>query len=607
MITKNVLKEAGVLLIAAVLIVTAIFVLAPMTKVANAAPTADPIGIYTIDDLWNIRNDLSGNYVLMNDLYFQNKDDYVDWTVSKAENTTGQGWLPIGEIEGTKFTGTFNGQNYTINNLFINRTSYAVGLFSAIQDSGAISNLNLTNANVTGQNFGALCAYTYRSSSLITNCHVTGQVTSITGYGSIGGLSAYTEGYVSDSSANVTINAGSVNDVGGLIGVVAEGGHVDNCYTEGTVTGADCVGGLIGISSEGKGTYSYVTNCYSKSSVTGSDRVGGLIGSSDYVTNCYSKGYVSGTTNTGGLISESLRTVTNSFYDNETSGQSDTGKGVGKSTADMQTITTFSDAGWDIATYDEWAGETWYIQTSDYPHLGWEWTAPLPPKGNLLYADAGPDQTFEQTSRAGAEVTLDGSGSYDPDSDLLTYDWTWDGGSATGVNPTVTLPPGTTTVTLTVSDGALTASDTVDITVKDTTPPDITLSGNQIILRPPDHKYVTIKISDFIKSVTDICDAAGIDDVKITSVSSDEPEIIIGVKGDIANDIVILDAQTVNLRAERNDRGNGRVYTINFKVTDLSGNTAAGFCKIWVVKNLAPGKSIAIDDGASAGYTVYYP
>jgi hypothetical protein len=92
-------------------------------------------------------------------------------------------------------------------------------------------------------------------------------------------------------------------------------------------------------------------------------------------------------------------------------------------------------------------------------------------------ADAGPDQTVERTSYDGAEVTLDGSNSYDPDDKPLpiTYEWSWTGGSATGVAPTVVLPMGTTTVTLLVDDGELTDTDTVEITVQDTTPPDVQL------------------------------------------------------------------------------------------------------------------------------------
>jgi SdrD B-like domain/PKD domain len=59
----------------------------------------------------------------------------------------------------------------------------------------------------------------------------------------------------------------------------------------------------------------------------------------------------------------------------------------------------------------------------------------------------------DQDSPDGAHVTLDGSGSYSPTGDPLSYHWTWPGGSADGVNPPVVMPPGVTTVTLTVSDG----------------------------------------------------------------------------------------------------------------------------------------------------------
>jgi hypothetical protein len=90
-------------------------------------------------------------------------------------------------------------------------------------------------------------------------------------------------------------------------------------------------------------------------------------------------------------------------------------------------------------------------------------------------ANAGPDQTVERTSAAGASVTLDGSGSYDPDGNSLTYSWSWGGGSATGATPTVTLPMGLTMITLTVSDGQDSSADTVNINVVDTTAPAVSI------------------------------------------------------------------------------------------------------------------------------------
>jgi hypothetical protein len=109
-------------------------------------------------------------------------------------------------------------------------------------------------------------------------------------------------------------------------------------------------------------------------------------------------------------------------------------------------------------------------------------------------ANAGPDQTVEQTSPQGATVTLNGTGSSDPENDTLTYYWTWTGGSATGATPTALFPVGNTTVTLTVNDGQYNATDTVNIIVeKDQTAPvvnagpDITVEqesheGTQVIL-----------------------------------------------------------------------------------------------------------------------------
>jgi len=91
---------------------------------------------------------------------------------------------------------------------------------------------------------------------------------------------------------------------------------------------------------------------------------------------------------------------------------------------------------------------------------------------NLPIADGGPDKKVEVDVGCMGTVTLDGSGSSDPEGNPLIYTWTWNGSSANGVSPTIQLPLGTTTITLVVNNGTEDSEpDKVDITVKDTIPP----------------------------------------------------------------------------------------------------------------------------------------
>ena len=84
-------------------------------------------------------------------------------------------------------------------------------------------------------------------------------------------------------------------------------------------------------------------------------------------------------------------------------------------------------------------------------------------------AHAGPDLKAEHASSSGTPVTLDGSGSTDPDEDPLTYTWTGPfsegGGTVTGVNPSVTLPLGAHTISIVVDDGIETDMDDVDVSI----------------------------------------------------------------------------------------------------------------------------------------------
>jgi endo-1,4-beta-xylanase len=119
------------------------------------------------------------------------------------------------------------------------------------------------------------------------------------------------------------------------------------------------------------------------------------------------------------------------------------------------------------------------------------------------------------------------------------------------------------------------------VTVSDITPPVIILNGNTITLWPPNHAYSTVSVSDLVASASDLCDpGVSLNSVVIASVSSDEPDNSAG-DGNTINDIVIAPGcKSVQLRAERMGGGNGRVYTITFKVTDGSGNSTTVTAKV---------------------------
>lgn len=161
------------------------------------------------------------------------------------------------------------------------------------------------------------------------------------------------------------------SDVGGLVGANLAGDIV-GCYATGAVGGGDGVGGLVADNRSG----STITNSYARGDVVGRSAVSGLVGgNSGSVSTCYATGKVTGDEYLGGLVGWDLAGEVNaSFWDTETSGQADDGSGMGKTTAEVQTASTFLEAGWDFV--DETANGTedvWWIEEGkDYPRLWWE-------------------------------------------------------------------------------------------------------------------------------------------------------------------------------------------------------------------------------------------
>jgi hypothetical protein len=297
-------------------------------------------------DLDAVRNNLGGNYILMNDLN-STTAGYEELASPIANG--GKGWQPIGwEPIGTPlhpFTGSFDGQGYEIHDLFINRPDDSrVGLFREVTQRGVIKDVGVVNASVTGNDY-------------------------------VGGLVGYNGGTVSNSSSSGSVTG--KEDVGGLLGW--NGGTVSKSYSAGTVTGNSAVGGLVGWS--GGGT---VSNSYSTGSVTGDKYVGGLVGyNGGTVTKSYSTGSVTGKEYVGGLAGEvaedpMVHALLNAcFWDVETSGQSTSaGAAQDRTTTQMKDIATFSSWGWNITAVAPNQTDPAYIWNIvnglTYPFLSWQ-------------------------------------------------------------------------------------------------------------------------------------------------------------------------------------------------------------------------------------------
>jgi hypothetical protein len=191
-------------------------------------------------------------------------------------------------------------------------------------------------------------------------------------------------------------------------------------------------------------------------------------------------------------------------------------------------------------------------------------------------ADAGQDQTIAADPDCRASVTLSGSGS-DPDAETLIFRWTGSFGAISGASPSLSLPVGTHPVTLTVEDGSgASASDTLFVTVVDAAPPAISsVTATPSVLTRAKHLLVPVTVT---VSASDMCSAV---DCEIVAVTSNEhPEN--GAETSTAPDWEITGKLTVNLRAERSNRGSGRIYTITVACTDASGNRATSTVTVTV-------------------------
>jgi hypothetical protein len=233
-------------------------------------------------------------------------------------------------FDGAPFTGVLDGNGHTLSHLTIRGTGY-LGLFGQLDSESAISCIGLEDVDVNGNG----------------------------------------------------------DDVGGLVGRNSYYCTITNCYVKGgNVVGKANVSGLVG-----NNGYGIITDCYSSVNVSGRNS-GGLVGyNSGSITNCYTTGSILGD-NSGGLVGKNDGLVKDSFWDTQTSGQTTSDGGTGKTTAEMQDPNTFIDAGWDFVGAHDGPHDIWAEPVGGGSLILWWQLSPQPPLPIFSRGTGEPDDPY---------------------------------------------------------------------------------------------------------------------------------------------------------------------------------------------------------------------
>jgi hypothetical protein len=280
------------------------------------------VEISNAEELQQVRENPSGNYVLVEDIDLSGIDNF-----EPIEN----------------FTGTFDGNGHTVSNLTIDRPEMdSVGLFLSVRDDtrlfgltgneGTVRNVRLEDVNVTGGRFvGSLAG---ANLGTLTGLSATGEVR---GDEIVGGLAGQNEGTVRESYASNNVSGDSV--LGGLVGW--NYGEVIESYSVSDVSGGNTVGSLVGVNNPIPRTEGTVVRSYATGEVSGEG--------------------------TGGFIAQTVRgEITDSYWDINSTGQDDSADGAGLTTSEM----TGSAARENMDGFN--FGETWRSTEDDYPRLVWQ-------------------------------------------------------------------------------------------------------------------------------------------------------------------------------------------------------------------------------------------
>jgi hypothetical protein len=382
--------------------------------ITGSGTPGDPYVIWTVDGLQDVQLHLSSYWELGCSINASATETW-NWDAGRGVY---EGFEPVGT-----FNGDFDGCEYAIDGLYINRSvtgqtsSWGVGLFRTIGAGGQIQDIKITNAHVEGYYSGTGHSATYSGGILAAFVKSNAGAHTEINY-------VFTSGTVDIESTVPWPGAGEQPQVhgGGVVGKMTAYGYLRKCASEADVivTSNEAswayAGGLVGRMDQ---ISSYVYDCYARGSATaiGTDLwdelgiytyawAGGLAGEGKSIDNSYSTGVASATDArlnvAGGFVGRCENTsVSDSFWDEQTSGLETTcDDAVGKATVEMKIESTFTDAGWDFDTI--WAIDS--PVNDGYPYL--QWVLTTPPEEATTY-------TLSLSSTAGGGVTTPGEGDFD--------------------------------------------------------------------------------------------------------------------------------------------------------------------------------------------------
>jgi len=279
----------------------------------------EPYIIMSIEDLveWSKNyNSYKTNYIkLGRDLDFNSELSYCDYTTNvynsefsiTDENVTLLEALTSTDYSGFKpielFLGIFDGNNYSIKNVYVNRNENVGGLLKNFGGE-KFENLKISG-KIYGNGYVGGIMGSISGASTVENCVFSGNIQNCSQewvYQGTGGISGGTIQNNGTFLINNCVSKGeivAITNLGGIIGYNVAGiCKINKCFNESYIVGKSSVGGIMGI-----GRQSSIKNSINKGTVQGNREIGGIVGyKADLIMNCYNNGIIKGQDVVGGLV-----------------------------------------------------------------------------------------------------------------------------------------------------------------------------------------------------------------------------------------------------------------------------------------------------------------